>query len=404
MEDTIVLECQKAISNLEAMGCYARFGFGETSVGYYCDDTSLAEWLCHFFAGYFVPSTTFPAHAYVYCANNPTLWNVLQNLSSRYRPLKQGEYREITHTPQSILIHKLSKLAPIQEDIYYYLLKPERKLLIISSCNPQLRRIQGADIIRALMRMLLIERGWLPFHAACCTKDGQGICITGDKFAGKTSTLINLLATNGFHLVATDKLLLYDGGTHLLACGLPLIAGIRPGTLLCHPPLLHWLKNTAEPFFPHLSLDDIYRGTVIARPNNFATGKGKIRLLPAELASLFGVSIDVMTSIKLFLAPMFNTSLQVSSLVPSGEGRHYTAFLMSNYPSLAQKGEGYFRHFFDTNDEVLKERLSSLLTRFLPDIPLYELHQSSTTNHSSAMLIADLVSQLKRSKQNSRVG
>ncbi len=394
-EQTIVFECQRAISRLEAMGSYTRFDVAETNVGYYCDDTDSAEWLRRFFAGYFVPSTMPSAHAFIYSTCNPTLLALLQTYFPYSLPLGQEEYREIALNHQSLLIHRRPAGTPTPEDVYYYLFKPGRKILIVSTGTPQVRRTQGLQTVRALMRMLLIERGGLPFHAACCTKNGQGICIVGDKFAGKTSTLINLLANNSFHVVSTDKLLLYDAGSHVLARGLPCIAAIRHGTLLCHPTLLHWLEKTTDSFFPHISLESVYETAATTSAEELTRGKEKTRLLTSELAALFGASIEVMTPLKLFLVPIFDPSLQVSSLVPLREERHAVATLVSNYPSLARKGEGFLQHFFDTSDEILKERLTSLLTKFLPDIPIYELYQNRNTNNHSAALVADVVSLLK---------
>jgi hypothetical protein len=69
---------------------------------------------------------------------------------------------------------------------------------------------------------------------------------------------------------------------------------------------------------------------------------------------------------------------------------------MESYLSLSRKGEHFLQHFFNINDALLKERLASLLTRFLPDIPIYELYQNGNTNNHSAMLIADVVSRLEK--------
>lgn len=393
IEETIERECQQAISSLETMGNYIRFDFGDTNVGYYCDDVDSSQWLRHFFTGYFIPTTKLSANAFVYSTCNPGLWALLQIYTSHILSTSKEEYREIALNPQSILIHKRSKAAPIPEDIYYYLFKPERKLLIVSSGNPQIRCTQGLETIRALMKMLLIERGWLPFHAACCTKNGQGICIVGDKLVDKTSTLINLLAKKGFHIVAVDKCLLYDAGTQVLVCGLPGKVGIRPGTLLCHPPLLHWLEKNSGSFFPHISVEQVYKISAITSVEEFAAGKEKIHLLPSELAALFGVSIEAITALKLFLTPIFDPRLRASSFAPLGEERYRVELLMSNYLSLSRKGESLW-HFFNISDEILKERLSLLLTKFLPDIPIYELYQSGNTNNHSAKLVVSALGRL----------
>src|SRR5207244_2381485 len=125
--------------------------------------------------------------------------------------------------------------------------------------------------------------------------------------------------------------------------------------------------------------------------------KVKARLLTSELAALFAVPIEVMTPLTLFLVPIFDPRLQTSSLAPLVEESQAVASLVSNYPSLARKGEGFLQvlqHFFATSDEILKERLTLLLTKFLPDLPVYELYQNHKTNTHSATLVAGLVSRL----------
>src|SRR5258706_14975238 len=122
-EQTIVFECQRAISRLESMGSYTRFDVAETNVGYYCDDTDSAEWLRRFYAGYFVPSTTPSAHAFIYSTCNPTLLALLQTYFPYSLPLGQEEYREIALNHQSLLIHRRPAGTPTPEDVYYYLFK-----------------------------------------------------------------------------------------------------------------------------------------------------------------------------------------------------------------------------------------------------------------------------------------
>ena len=98
------------------------------------------------------------------------------------------------------------------------------------------------------MKLLLIEKGWLPFHSAACIWNDTGICILGDKFAGKTSTLVNLLTRPGARFVSNDNLFLRDGGTFLEGCGFPNNAGLRIGILAAHPGLVDWIEKTTDSF------------------------------------------------------------------------------------------------------------------------------------------------------------
>ncbi len=45
-----------------------------------------------------------------------------------------------------------------------------------------------------MMKLLLMEKTWQPFHAYRVYLERHRICILGGKFAGKTSTLVNMLS------------------------------------------------------------------------------------------------------------------------------------------------------------------------------------------------------------------
>jgi hypothetical protein len=246
------------------------------------------------------------------------------------------------------------------------------------------------QLLRALDKWLLLEQGWIPMHAACAAKDGRTICIAGGKASGKTSTLLNLLARNGCDLLAVDKFLIRDGGSHLEVCGIPGKIGIRVGTAIVQPQVLTWLTAATAPFFPNISAHDVQHIAATSTPEQLRTRGEKIHLTPAELAALFGVAVTPTAPLGLVLSPVYDPSLADTRLVPAGP-EESIRMLTECYVSLLSKWEGFLLHFFDLSDALLEERLAAALGRHLPDVASYEVHQSHRTNERTAELVAGLL-------------
>ena len=135
-----------------------------------------------------------------------------------------------------------------------------------------------------MMKLLLMEQGWLPFHSAACRWNDTGICILGGKFAGKTSTLINLLAQPGAGFVSNDTLFLRDGGTFLEGCGFPNKAGLRIGALVANPKLVDWIDRTTDSFYPQIDAETFHDIVATTPADELGTRSEKIVLLSTELA------------------------------------------------------------------------------------------------------------------------
>jgi hypothetical protein len=244
--------------------------------------------------------------------------------------------------------------------------------------------------LRSAGKWLLLERGWIPMHAACAAKHGRAICVAGGKASGKTSTLLNLLARNGCDLVAPDKFLLRDDGSRLEVLGVPGKIGIRVGSVLVQPRLLDWLDRDEASFFPHLSHGEVQHIAETNTPEQLRGRKEKIPLLPTELAGLFGGSVLPTAPLGLLLIPHFDPDLDETRLVPA-RPEQAVASLMDGYAGLLSKGEGYLLDFFDLDDSRLEKRLAGMLEEHGSDVPAYEVHQSHLTNEQTAKLVADLL-------------
>lgn len=86
--------------------------------------------------------------------------------------------------------------------------------------------------IRKLFLILELSKGKKILHSGCVEYGGNGIAIMGNKFAGKTTTIINLIKDENFSYVSNDKVVLEISEGSLYATGIPIAMGIRLGTLI----------------------------------------------------------------------------------------------------------------------------------------------------------------------------
>jgi len=388
--EEIVSRAEELAQDIQARGNHLCLGYAGVSTACRSDESATSEWIERFFEGYFVPSDAREADVTVYSTGDPALFASLQRLPPRQPVAGRYGYVEIPVTDSVTLVRKEAGKVLPREDVYLLLFEKEREIVLVTSGNPEVRREESMQILRAASKWLLLEKGWIPLHSACAAKNGRAICITGPKASGKTSTLLNLLASNGCDLVAVDKFLVRDGGSHLEVCGIPGKVGVRVGSAIAQPRLLDWLAGATSPFFPHISPEEVHDIAATNTPEQLRTRREKLHLIPAELAALFGGSITPTAPLGLLLIPVFDLGIEGARLVPV-EPEQAIGTLAKCYVSVSSKGEGFLLHFIDLSDALLEERLATLLGNHLPDVPTYEVHQNHRTNEQTAELVAGLL-------------
>jgi hypothetical protein len=159
--------------------------------------------------------------------------------------------------------------------------------------------------------------------------------------------------------------LIHDGGSHLEVCGIPGKIGIRVGSAIAQPQVLHWLAEATASFFPNISREGVQHVAATNTPEQLRTRTEKIHMTPAELATLFGGFITPTAPLGLLLIPVFDLDIEETRLVRA-EPEQAIRMLMNCYAGLLSKGEGFLLHFFDISDARLEERLATLLGKHLP--------------------------------------
>lgn len=104
-----------------------------------------------------------------------------------------------------------------------YLVEPGR--LTLAYRNPDRAGFDVLQVLRSLLLEIELARGARLVHAAALSVHGVGTLLTGEKGAGKTSSILSLLSHPAVRFVSNDKVLL--GGE--LAHGLPMAISAEPG-------------------------------------------------------------------------------------------------------------------------------------------------------------------------------
>ena len=129
-------------------------------------------------------------------------------LGEKYKEINEGEFNYITSKDNNLYVfmkdYDLSK-----EDF--------------------VKRIFTNYYIKVLQKL-----GYTIIHGACVSKNNEAIIISGNKRAGKTTTLINFL-NNGYDFIANDRIAVKRIGDEFYVQGIPFSMGIILEDALKYP-------------------------------------------------------------------------------------------------------------------------------------------------------------------------
>jgi hypothetical protein len=396
MEHISAGDLQQMFTELADAGTYGCFEYQGTSLGMYCDEPDLLDWFGKFFGGYFTVTASRRTDAVVYSSHDPAVFQRLKEWATASgRPRSEVETEYVVDAQHRIIYSReIDEAKGKVEENCFVLSQPGRNVLVSSPGTLKDRQKTVKRSLRNLMKLLFMEKGWLPFHSASCIWNDTGICILGGKFAGKTSTLVNFLARPGARFVSNDNLFLRDGGTHLEGCGFPNKAGLRIGALVAYPKLVDWIEKTTDSFYPQIDAET-FREIVATTPaDELGSRSEKIVLLSTELAEQFDVPIEHVTAIELILVVQFDPSLEQSRLVPVTDPQQIREYLDASFRSLDKEKQDFLQPFFDFDDTSLQAAFDALLEKYASSVTVQELYQNANTNEHSAELIGKLTQRI----------
>jgi hypothetical protein len=399
MEHITASDLQQMFADVADAGTYGCFEYQGISVGLHSDEADLLNWFSKFFGGYFTVTASERTDAVVYSSQDPAVFHRLkESAESSGRPRSEDETEYAVDAQHRIIYSReVDDVKGEAEENCFVLSKLGRNVLVSSPGALTDRHKTVKRSLRNMMKLLFMEKGWLPFHSAACIWNDTGICLLGGKFAGKTSTLVNLLARPGARLVTNDNLFLRDGGTFLEGCGFPNKAGLRIGALAAYPRLVDWIATTTESFYPQIDAET-FRDIVATTPvDELGSRSEKIVLLSTELAEGFDVPIEHVAAIEVFLVVQFDPTLERSRLVPVTDPQQISQYLAASLRSLGAEKQDFLQDFFDFDRNSVQAAFDALLEKFASSVAVVELHQNAHTNEHSAELVEELTQQIRES-------
>lgn len=397
MDHATAGDLRQMFADVADAGTYGCFEYRGVAVGLHSDEADLLDWFEQFFGGYFTVTASERTDAAVYSSRDPAVFRRLKEWATASgRPRSGDDTEYVVDAHHRILYSREVDDAKGGVDETCFVLSTSDRTVLVSCPGPLKDRQKAVKrSLRNWMKLLFMERGWLPFHSAACIWNDTGICILGGKYAGKTSTLVNLLARPGARLVTNDTLFLRDGGDVLEGCGFPNKAGLRVGALAAYPRLVDWIERTTDSFYPQIDAET-FRHVVATTPvDELGSRSEKIVLLSSELAAQFDVPIEHVAAIELFLVVRFDPSLERSRLTPVTDAQQIRHCLAASFRSLGKEKQDFLQDAFDFDGDTVQTAFDALVAKIASRVAVVELHQNARTNEHSAALVAELSQQLR---------
>lgn len=174
----------------------------------------VTEWVLRYFGQWWnatpVDADTVCAEAVVISDVNPADYEAVTRLVHDGRPTEEVDYAKhplvVAHDGEDII-------ATSPEEGIAYRSTPSSGRIVLAGDDAQPLALAAARLAREAIRGQLLRDGWAVLHSSAVVRpsDGGTILTFGDKGAGKTTTAL-LLASNGWHLLANDRVLVRPTG------------------------------------------------------------------------------------------------------------------------------------------------------------------------------------------------
>lgn len=252
---------------------------------------------------------------------------------------------------------------------------PHTSHLVLDHPGPATDRIM-LRLVRGIAGRRLITAGWLALHAAAALTPAGLITLVGPSGAGKTTALLQLLASRlGTAFVTNDKIYLTNNTDGVHARALPTSLTLRPDTLAMFPGLHDLVTH------PTLSHVDNHPGRVSA--------DRRILLPPQQLADAFDV-------------PLHPGGLLAAIVALSHHGTGHGSWWRSTGPTRAWNAvsSGYLADWFidephehsrlQAGPALLRATHYTTLRRIASAVPVIELATGPDTPLALQAIITDL--------------
>lgn len=202
-----------------------------------------------------------------------------------------------------------------------------------------IKRIFTTTLVKVLQ-----EKQYTIIHGACVAKNDMGIIISGNKRAGKTTTMLNLLS-KGYDYICNDRIAIKKHGDEYVAVGIPFSMGIT--------------LNDSKKLF------DISKFRI-----DKDCGEDKVYIENNQVEDLFGVNMKSITNVKFIIVPQYNPCI-----------RNINPYLIKNTLEFIGSENIMTDNAIPTEKDFLNKMFNVNYSNsdFLNEIPAYYIEQSSYT-------------------------
>lgn len=232
------------------------------------------------------------------------------------------------------------------------------------------RVIHVGRVLRSILRWQLYSSGATYFHAGMVEKRGQGVVYVGSKRAGKTSSVLAALVTNGVRYVTNDDLAVAVDGGVAVGLGWPRSISIRRGTVRQLANLLPGLVSAQS-----------------VRPQP-ALPEQPMLLFPSEIAAVTNRSVLAEAPIKVVVFPEFANSPSDQCSFGWLSPTEAADRLRNNLLPIPDDRDSYLRDYFKLPDP---ETAESCITALVGHLPCIRVRQSAIDFMGSAEKIMRLL-------------
>lgn len=177
-------------------------------------------------------------------------------------------------------------------DHWYIVDRDAGRFIFLSSSEDPMPLREAARQVRSIIGQLLIVDGWLSVHASAVVANGVGMVFPGDKGAGKTTTMLELIGSSeSVAYVSNDRTYGRFGDDGFRVAGFPQTVRLGAGSLQSSPQLR-----------PHLHAWDHFHATLIPLADQ-VSHPDKLDLTVQEFSDILGCDYRMTTSVAVVAFP-----------------------------------------------------------------------------------------------------
>jgi len=134
----------------------------------------------------------------------------MPDLTVRIGPVGGMPSRGIRFTPSDDHLTYTEHLGRLGASFEIHLGTPTE--VVVSPLLGHSRHVLYTNVVEALLRFMLVDRGYVLLHSGCVARDGRATLLSAQTDTGKTSTVIRLVRDFGYSFLSDDMTIVSPGG------------------------------------------------------------------------------------------------------------------------------------------------------------------------------------------------